>query len=974
MADGKGDSATVQAHSTTVGDGPESRPSTFAKAKFSQVPFEPSRAVRPPANLSFRFLDKHPLFQRRSSPACRPYEPRPLQASPVAPLSAHARPRHQPIIIPPERLTRPLTPDSSPDSVRASDDFSPRPLSQSNSSEVRPSKPVSRHVPIQIPAFAHPFGNFPPTPAPSAGNTPRGSISKSSDGRGSVSNSSDNRGSLSHDRKSGSKSTYDMSRPNTSGSNASTADTASSSGALSSTHKSGERPPPLPNSYIAEEQVKPSTTANSLSGLVCDVHRCTGREPHGLVGASTTVLGDKLFVFGGRCLSKRKPYLTSEMYELDLLRRHWTKIRTTGDVPSPRYFHSVCALGTSKLVCYGGMSPQDADDMAVMSDIHIYDVNTCHWTAVATGESPPGRYAHCAAILPSSASSSSAMSGDKSTNGDGGAKMIVVGGQDNSNKYIDAISVFNLRNLSWADTQSLPRSCGAYRSVVTPLTSPDIAQIGSEVEDVIDKQLPASAMLIYSNYNFLDVKLELQIRLPSGVLVEKPMKGPVSPPGLRFPNGEILDNHFIVSGTYLTSSKHDYALWALDLRTLRWSRIDAGSGIFSQGSWNRGILWARRNTFIILGNRRRSLVDDYNHRRINFSDICLVDLEAFGLYENPRRSSSLSTYRSASAPACLSFMPNGPPLNSAAKDLGLMAMTMRDFADMDLLAIGGERLPVNSHILARRWGPYFVKLLRDNAPAMRDNASSSDGGTLRPSTIDPRASRNSSVTITPSMATTLTPSVASATSTDAPTPLNLPANTRYRQLYLPHTILTLRALAHFLYTLTLPGPGHTLCTPQILCSLLQLARPYCIDGLLEATVERLHQILDSRNAAAIFNAAAMAAGGGRGTGAPFHKEADEASMDAANGGLTMTRLQARTTRAASEDVSNRETDTRSEASSGTSGTSEDTAENSEKEALGVEEAYIWNGGVSAVMGLQKRGLRGLIEERRKRETVVPEQE
>jgi hypothetical protein len=45
---------------------------------------------------------------------------------------------------------------------------------------------------------------------------------------------------------------------------------------------------------------------------------------------------------------------------------------------------------------------------------------------------------------------------------------------------------------------------------------------------------------------------------------------------------------------------------------------------------------------------------------------------------------------------------------------------------------------------------------------------------------------------------------------------------------------------------------------------LQLARPYKVDGLLEAVVERLHAVLDNRNTAAIFNAAAMAAGGGDG--------------------------------------------------------------------------------------------------------------
>ena len=78
---------------------------------------------------------------------------------------------------------------------------------------------------------------------------------------------------------------------------------------------------------------------------------------------------------------------------------------------------------------------------------------------------------------------------------------------------------------------------------------------------------------------------------------------------------------------------------------------------------------------------------------------------------------------------------------------------------------------------------------------------------------------------------------------------------------MPHTYLTIQALLHFIYTSSLPAPSSPLCTPQILCSLLQIARPYRVDGLLESVVERLHSLLDSRNAAAVFNATAMAAGG-----------------------------------------------------------------------------------------------------------------
>jgi len=166
------------------------------------------------------------------------------------------------------------------------------------------------------------------------------------------------------------------------------------------------------------------SSSTHLSGLMCNVHQTTGREPHPLVGATTTILGDKLYVFGGRILSRTRPALTSDLYELDLVRRHWTKIDTTGDVPPPRYFHSVCPLGDKKLVCYGGMSPapsqgpgqpnaaeQNAKDaqpeVVVMSDIYIYDAPTKTWSFIPTQDTPQGRYAHCATMLPSSATFSS---------------------------------------------------------------------------------------------------------------------------------------------------------------------------------------------------------------------------------------------------------------------------------------------------------------------------------------------------------------------------------------------------------------------------------------------------------------------------------------------------------------------------------------------------------------------------------------
>lgn len=811
------------------------------------------------------------------------------------------------------------------------------------------------------------------------------------------------------------------------------------------------------------------------------------------MGATTTILGDKLYVFGGRILSRSRPQLTSDLYELDLVRRHWSKIEATGDIPPPRYFHSVCALGDEKLVCYGGMSPapeslnngsggQDSQpEVVVMSDIHVFDVPSRSWKRLSTNDSPQGRYAHCATILPSSAYFTSANAPRSAIHfnpssedphqgsigvdidGFGGAEMVVTGGQDSSNHYIEQVSVFNLRSLEWTSTNFLGRSCGAYRSVVAPLVGMKLSEIGSACTDkdahepIDDSQVEGCPMLIYSNYNFLDVKLELQIRLPDGRLIEKPMPSQASPPGLRFPNGGVINSHFVVSGTYLTSSKQEYALWALDLRTLTWGRIDAGGSVFGQGSWNRGMLWSRRNTFVILGHRKRSLVEDYNHRRINFSHLCLVELEAFGLHNNPCKVAPTSGYQSYSAPAIPASLQHkllqltssgGRPFSNASDELGRLAQSLPEMADMELQAIGGERIPVNSRILSRRWGPYFIQLLRESC----DNGVS-DSATLRPPT-QMYGNRNSTITITPSIgqnssysnATTLIsnnhadPTKAMLANLEIPSAHALPPTSRPRVLYLPHTYSTLQVLVDYFYTSSLPAPGSSLCTPQILCSLLQLARPYQIDGLLEAIVERLHQVLDGRNAAAVFNAAAMAAGGGRGTGftsgiggtlealngvntaaaaaaagdaatigagtnaSSSHLNSDSSdtehgttsarSMSSSSGGpsrgpplrINTSFSFGRNRRQRQEQGATREReDSISNASTSTSASTNTSFDYSDSDTMGGDrsrsvsrqrqrhdtdaygEGEIWTGDLSSVIGLQKRGLRGLMEGRRLRE-------
>ncbi|KAG9537155.1 hypothetical protein KCU71_g21137, partial [Aureobasidium melanogenum] len=247
------------------------------------------------------------------------------------------------------------------------------------------------------------------------------------------------------------------------------------------------------------------------------------------------------------------------------------------------------------------------------------------------------------------------------------------------------------------------------------------------------------------------------------------------------------------------------------------------------------------------------------------------------------------------------------------------------------------------------------------------------------------ASRNSSITITPTLTSngsTLTAnSVTGTTMTLEPADVrNLPPNSRPRTLYLPHTVPALQALIHYLYTGSLPQQPSHLATPQIFCSLLQLARPYEIDGLAEEVTERLHETLDGRNAAAIFNAAAMAAGGGQGVvfkdvGTNVHPPRVQSlggiealsinggggrnplrvDTEMANGRTTRTTLRGESLTEEDEDVP----DSASTAGSAYSITS--------SRQGGRDDEDIWDGGQSHVIGLQKRGLRGLMEGRRIRE-------
>ncbi len=248
------------------------------------------------------------------------------------------------------------------------------------------------------------------------------------------------------------------------------------------------------------------------SGLIW-LNRCrktNGAIPPKLVGASTTVIGSHMYLFGGRQVAERK--MASDLYCFDLETLVWTKLpnHPDDDLPCPRYFHSSDSWG-NLLIIFGGMSNQpdspNPDELCVLNDVRLYDIEAGRWlpsTPDGSGEAPRARYAHLSSVTAD--------------------RLFIIGGQDFFNTWLDDVCVYDLLARTWVQRRDYPRHCGTYRSVAvssnltvrhpTPQNHPRFSSPASDdSENTAPESLvfhPYSApptedhpadIYLYSNYN-----------------------------------------------------------------------------------------------------------------------------------------------------------------------------------------------------------------------------------------------------------------------------------------------------------------------------------------------------------------------------------------------------------------------------------------------------------------------------------------
>ncbi|KAJ7189852.1 hypothetical protein GGX14DRAFT_382794, partial [Mycena pura] len=573
---------------------------------------------------------------------------------------------------------------------------------------------------------------------------------------------------------------------------------------------------------------------HSIYDLTTYCRNTTGNVPAKLVGASTTVVGSKMYLFGGRLVSERR--MVSDLYVFDLETYRWDIIPPfpEDDVPRARYFHSVDAWN-NQLIVFGGMSNEpntpNPDELCVLNDVRFFDIATRHWlppSRLATPENlvPRARYAQLSSVT--------------------GDRLFIIGGQDFYNTWLDDVCVYDLLAKTWSERRDYPRHCGSYRSVAVssnqcvrfPKEEIRASKVPSPLgpagtrfktsdalpfEDATPSEsltnLPYSAppddehpsdIYLYSNYNFTDVKRELEVFSPlpdTGFTIDDrsaAMSGTTFPPGLRFPTGAILGTHLIIAGIYLAHSYQSFSIWVLDLQTMVWSRIDPGKAVES-GSWFRGCLWPEANKFMVFGNRNGNLVDDYNRRLLSWDDVAVVDLEAFGIYQPPPLK-----------------------LDIPVQELGLAALEEQVLADFEIICDDGRKIGCSRKLLEERW-PWFkeqrLKLLESAMKELETLPSSPmhiplpelPGNVLDELRPDPR----------------LTPR---AFNLSEPYPITL-------------------ALLQYFYSMALLTPLQT--APAVLSQLLVLATNYRITHLQSLVKHAMHRALSNSTSVGVYEVATL---------------------------------------------------------------------------------------------------------------------
>ncbi|VVB13200.1 unnamed protein product [Arabis nemorensis] len=182
-----------------------------------------------------------------------------------------------------------------------------------------------------------------------------------------------------------------------------------------------------------------------LETHLCGVINASGNVPVSRGGHSITLVGSRVFVFGGEDKNRR---LLNDLYMLDLETMTWDLLETTQTRPVPRFDHTAATHSGRYLLIFGGCSHS-----IFFSDLHILDLQTMEWSQPhVQGDAVSPRAGHAGITIDEN--------------------WYIVGGGDNSTGCLETL-VLNMSKLVW--------STSAYVEARHPLASEGLSVCSASV-------------------------------------------------------------------------------------------------------------------------------------------------------------------------------------------------------------------------------------------------------------------------------------------------------------------------------------------------------------------------------------------------------------------------------------------------------------------------------------------------------------
>ncbi|CAK5274356.1 unnamed protein product [Mycena citricolor] len=371
----------------------------------------------------------------------------------------------------------------------------------------------------------------------------------------------------------------------------------------------------------------------STAEMVTQLRETRGTTPPALVGATTTCVGSKMYLYGGSRPSDGVS--VSDLYVLDLQLFRWDQVFPVegSPVPSPRHYHTT-DLWQNYLVVFGGQTRSKGSKVSqTLSDVQLFDLSTHSW--LLPSRAPPiiafpaslpviqPRYSHLSCVS--------------------GNHLLVFGGENFPGQLLDDICVYDLEKHEWVRRHTYLHFVHSGTSAVA--TSrwhvKTFRQRTQELAHIAPQPVPLPYSEHATQQSLCDIhvyhmgevsrpRIDVLSPLTDGrIQVQSTPPDAIGRlPLLRCPSNAILGNSLILMGI---AEDNRLVIRTFDMATKIWTAAALGRTL-QDGVWARACISHAQSKLYFFASLKSAVGPQHP---IFWDTLVTVDLEAIGIYQPP---------------------------------------------------------------------------------------------------------------------------------------------------------------------------------------------------------------------------------------------------------------------------------------------------------------------------------------------------